>query len=196
MCKYTKYTKAPIMKFIKLLPASFLAIPFILQLNAQIDCCGLAVGKAIKSPTVQKFVPRNQNFGSRTPALVSPFSKPSLCRTAKASGFSPQVNRQNFSSRTQVFKPESFSSSFVSNARKRYCGGRVSRPGVSIPSSSVQSFLLPRGLLYGKADQKHTRFLRSRHSEVGERIVRKHGFERKEQGQGRRTFGQNKKSLR
>lgn len=127
------------MKFIKLLPASFLAIPFILQLNAQIDCCGLAVGKAIKSPTVQKFVPRNQNFGLRTPALVSPPSQPSLCRTAKASGFSPQVKRQNFSSRTQVFKPGKVSpSSFVSNTRKRYCGGRVSRPSVSSPSSSVQ----------------------------------------------------------
>ena len=96
MCKYTKYTRTPIMKFIKLLPASFLAIPFILQLNAQIDCCGLAVGTVIKSPTVQKFVPRNQNFGSRTPALVSPPSQPSLSRTAKASGFSPQVKRQNF----------------------------------------------------------------------------------------------------
>ena len=124
------------MKFIKLLPASFLAIPFILQLNAQIDCCGLAVGKAIKSPTVQKFVPRNQNFGSRTPSIFSPPSKPSLFRPAKPSSFSPQVNRQNFSSKTQVFSPGKVSSSnFVSNARKRYCGGRVNRPGVSIPSS-------------------------------------------------------------
>lgn len=124
------------MKFIKLLPASFLAIPFILELNAQIDCCGLAVGKAIKSPSVQKFVPRNQNFGSRTSAFVSPPSKPSLSRTAKPSSFSPQVNRQNFSSKTQVFKPGKVSSSsFVSNARTRYCGGRVFRPGVSIPSS-------------------------------------------------------------
>ena len=126
------------MKFIKLLPASFLAIPFILELNAQIDCCGLAVGTAIKSPTVQKFVSRNQNFVSRTPSIVSPPSKPSPLRPAKASSFSPQVNRQNFSSSTQVFKPGKVSSSsFVFNARKRYCVGRVSRPGVSIPSSPM-----------------------------------------------------------
>ena len=158
MCKYTKYTRTPIMKFIKLLPASFLAIPFILQLNAQIDCCGLAVGTVIKSPTVQKFVPRNQNFGSRTPALVSPPSQPSLSRTAKASGFSPQVKRQNFSSRTQVFKPGNVSpSSFVSNARKTYCGGRVSRPSVSIPSSSVQPVPSPLVVYYTERPIKSIR---------------------------------------
>jgi hypothetical protein len=137
------------MKFIKLLPASFLAIPLILQLNAQIDCCGLAVGTVIKSPTVQKFVPRNQNFGSRTSTFVSPPSKPLLCRTVKASSFSPQVNRQDFSAKTQVFNPGKISSSsFVPNARKRYCGGRVSRPGFSTPSSSVQAAPSPLVVYY------------------------------------------------
>ena len=187
------------MKFIKLLPASFLAIPFILQLNAQIDCCGLAVGTAIKSPTVQKFVPRNQNFGSRTPALVSPPSKPSLCRTAKASRLFASGETAKLFFKDAGFQAwKSFSlPALFPMPEKDTVAAVFLAPAFPVRLPRFNRFpFSPRGLLRGKADQKHTRFLRSRHSEVGERIAQKHGFERKEQGQGRRTFGQNKKSLR
>ena len=155
-CIYTKYTKTLLMKLFNLLPVSFLAFSFFLQLNAQIDCCGLVVSRAIKSPPVQNFVPRNQIFGSSPSSIVSPFSKHSL--SSKNTGFSPQVNRQNFSSKTQNLKPVKLhSSSFVSNARKRYCGVEVSRSGVSNSSSSVQSTPSPLVVYYMERPVKSIR---------------------------------------
>ena len=141
------------MKFINLLPASFLVIPFVLQVNAQIDCCGLAVGTVIRSPSTINFTPRSQNFGSRTPSFDSPSLKPQTFSPAQISNFnggriqnSPlSFSRQpNQSFQAKVVSP----SSFVSNARKRYCGVNVSRPGVSTPSSPVQSAPSPLVVYY------------------------------------------------
>ena len=66
------------MKFIKLLPASFLAIPFILQLNAQIDCCGLAVGRQSKALRFKSLFLGIRISDLRTPSLVSTFATTSL----------------------------------------------------------------------------------------------------------------------
>jgi hypothetical protein len=138
------------MKFIKLLLASFLAIPFDLQVNAQIDCCGLAVGTVIQSPSVNTFAPRSQNFGSRTPSFnsrsSSPLFKSPVLSTAKFSNsnggriqnpdrsFSKQPNQGVFSSGKQGFQANRVSSSnFVSNAKRRYCAKKA---GVAQPVSS------------------------------------------------------------
>ena len=146
------------MKFIKLLPVSFLAIPFVLQVNAQIDCCGLAVGTVIQSSSVNTFAPRSQNFGSRTPSFnsrsSSPLFKSPVLSTAKFSNpngvriqnpdrsFSKQPNQGVFSSGKQGFQANRVTSSnFVSNAKRRYCAEKagVAQPVSSNSAPSLQS---------------------------------------------------------
>ncbi len=111
------------MKFSTLLPLSLLVFPFFIQANAQIDCCGLAVGTVIRSPSVTNIVSRKQNFGPRTPPVVLPISPPSVFRPAHVSSFSKQASRTNFPSVKQSFQPNKVSPrGYVSKARGRFCG--------------------------------------------------------------------------
>lgn len=111
------------MKFSTLLPLSLLLFPFFIQANAQIDCCGLAVGTVIRSPSVTNIVSRKQNFRPRTPPVVLPISPPSVSRPANVSSFSNQASRTNFPSVKQAFHPNKVSPrGFVTKARGRICG--------------------------------------------------------------------------